>query len=965
GETFVQAFETNSNQILNSVMTEVGKKMYNRLTLQNNFKAMITSGSKGSTVNIGQISGLVGQQNVEGQRMSFIFQGTRTLPHFPAFSQDPEHRGMVKNHYLKGLTPSEFWFHTAGGRDGLIDTALKTSDTGYLQRQLIKSLEDMGVRYDGTVRDSVGNIVEFLYGEDGMDGSRIDAQKLLSLKDSSEIIKKKYHINFDDLDREFPHTNSTILEGMYGSEGNKSIFESEFQRLSDMRDKIRDGLEFFYDGLNAIEKLALPVNVDRLIAVAMRYDTGKRRMATQQSRVNSDLSPLHVIDSVNKLFGVPNLYAQEQLLEHEWVKLDSHSISSEPLANSGSGSSILRDEKDEEEEFEDKPLHLVEETSIHPSTYDETSRSFKGAKTLTSVDTPELVIVGEQGKDKLLRYSQRMSTLFSEYNIRTKLNSKRVCSELKLSAESFDNLIGRLKQQFRMAIVQPGEAIGPIAGQSLGEPTTQMTLNTFHFAGFSKKNVTLGVPRLREIFHVAKAIKTPVASIRLKWKPEEIAEHGEVYEMNYSSYEKLARAKCRNIQTQLQHTTVSELVSKGGVYYDEDDTATTITADRAMLRSYYELFPADESNSLPEYSIYPTAHNSCPLVLRYEFNVAKMHFLKITLGMLAICISEQIGQILRIPRSSRLPLDIKYSSELADTYVMRIRRVSQREEEVTVDEMNELADAISQVAVLGVPGISRVYTRNEEVPILNKKTGCIETLKEWILETEGVDLFSILALDDVDPTCTSCNDLNEVVNVLGIEAARQSIIWECKQCFKESNVNFRHLGLLADLMTHQGHLMSIERHGINRRDTGPIKRATYEEMVEILARAASDGISDDLNGVSQRILLGDVIPLGTGSFDLLLDVEKVISGSSEADAHIMSHQGMDGDAYATALAYDTAHDTAATAMVDRNAEGLDDIQLSGDDGMFGADSAFTATQTALQTANGGIISAGVGYTGAE
>ncbi|GKT33586.1 hypothetical protein ADUPG1_007441, partial [Aduncisulcus paluster] len=206
---------------------------------------------------------------------------------------------------------------------------------------------------------------------------------------------------------------------------------------------------------------------------------------------------------------------------------------------------------------------------------------------------------------------------------------------------------------------------------------------------------------------------------------------------------------------------------------------------------------------------------------------------------------------------------------------------------------------------------------------------------------------------------------NEVVNVLGIEAARQSIIWECKQCFKESNVNFRHLGLLADLMTHQGHLMSIERHGINRRDTGPIKRATYEEMVEILARAASDGISDDLNGVSQRILLGDVIPLGTGSFDLLLDVEKVISGSSEADAHIMSHQGMDGDAYATALAYDTAHDTAATAMVDRNAEGLDDIQLSGDDGMFGADSAFTATQTALQTANGGIISAGVGYTGAE
>ena len=133
----------------------------------------------------------VGQQNVEGKRIPFGFRG-RTLPHFCKDDYSPESRGFVKNSYLLGLRPEEFFFHAMGGREGLIDTAVKTSETGYLQRRLVKCLEDVMVKYDGTVRDCSGNIIQFLYGEDGMTGEYIEGytQNLIELRD--EELYKDY-----------------------------------------------------------------------------------------------------------------------------------------------------------------------------------------------------------------------------------------------------------------------------------------------------------------------------------------------------------------------------------------------------------------------------------------------------------------------------------------------------------------------------------------------------------------------------------------------------------------------------------------------------------------------------------------------------------------------------------------------------------------------------------------------------
>src|ERR1700751_3925631 len=133
-----------------------------------------------------QMMACVGQQNVEGKRIPFGFKD-RTLPHFTKDDYGPESRGFVENSYLRGLTPQEFFFHAMGGREGLIDTAVKTAETGYIQRRLVKALEDVMVKYDGTIRNSLGDVIQFSYGEDGMDGGCVERQAFdtLTLSDKA------------------------------------------------------------------------------------------------------------------------------------------------------------------------------------------------------------------------------------------------------------------------------------------------------------------------------------------------------------------------------------------------------------------------------------------------------------------------------------------------------------------------------------------------------------------------------------------------------------------------------------------------------------------------------------------------------------------------------------------------------------------------------------------------------------
>jgi DNA-directed RNA polymerase II subunit RPB1 len=182
-----------SRQVLNKARDDAGTSAQKSLRESNNVKQMVTAGSKGSFINISQMIACVGQQNVEGKRIPFGFVD-RSLPHFTKDDYGPESRGFVENSYLRGLTPQEFFFHAMGGREGLIDTAVKTSETGYIQRRLVKALEDVMVKYDGTVRNSLGDVIQFLYGEDGMDAVWIESQRLDHLRMNPRKFNETYVI---------------------------------------------------------------------------------------------------------------------------------------------------------------------------------------------------------------------------------------------------------------------------------------------------------------------------------------------------------------------------------------------------------------------------------------------------------------------------------------------------------------------------------------------------------------------------------------------------------------------------------------------------------------------------------------------------------------------------------------------------------------------------------------------------
>ncbi len=194
GKTNEEEFETRVNNILNQASSEAGKVGLKSLNAGNRFVTMVNSGSKGSELNISQMISCLGQQNVDGKRIPYGFEH-RTLPHFSKYDDSPAARGFVESSYINGLTPQELFFHAMGGRIGLIDTAVKTSKTGYIQRKLIKGLEDLMVSYDMTIRNSKNKVVQFSYGDDSIDTIKVENQELKLVEMSIQEIYEHYNIS--------------------------------------------------------------------------------------------------------------------------------------------------------------------------------------------------------------------------------------------------------------------------------------------------------------------------------------------------------------------------------------------------------------------------------------------------------------------------------------------------------------------------------------------------------------------------------------------------------------------------------------------------------------------------------------------------------------------------------------------------------------------------------------------------
>ncbi|KAI2638551.1 DNA-directed RNA polymerase II subunit RPB1 [Xylaria nigripes] len=759
GMNIRETFESKVSKALNDARDKAGTTTEDSLKDGNNAVVMARSGSKGSSINISQMTALVGQQIVEGKRIPFGFK-YRTLPHFTKDDYSPEARGFVENSYLRGLTPSEFFFHAMAGREGLIDTAVKTAETGYIQRRLVKALEDVSARYDGTVRNSLGDIIQFIYGEDGLDAMHIEKQGMDHWIIREDDFQKRYRLDVMDTLPSSIADSLEYIQDLAQDPHAQELLDYEYDILVKDREFLRK-LKMNSEKLDS--SFQLPLNVGRLI------ESSKKLLKVDDTK-SSNLTPQDVIPVVRNL-------------------LDG------------------------------------------------------------------MIVV--PGSDVVSKEADHNATLLFKAQLRSKLAFKRLACFHRLDKIAFHHVIGELDRKFRRSMVNPGEMVGVLAAQSIGEPATQMTLNTFHFTGISSKNVTLGVPRLKEILNVASNIKTPSM---------------QVFQAGTSNQE-----QAKKLRSMVEHTNLRSVTAITEIYYDPVIDSTTIPEDIDMVESYF-LIP-DETG--------PAMEKQSRWLLRIVLDRQKMLDKGLAIDDVVLRLKQDYGSDLAIiPSDDNSPnqiirirpmLDDKDDSDKAIEDDIMLKRLSDH--------------LLENLTLRGVKGIERAFLNTGAKILVDDDGALIQEKKEnglceeWYLDTSGTALREVLAVEGVDTKRTITNDLWQIVDVFGIEAARGALLNELRRvlAFDGSYVNERHLALLVDVMTYRGSIAAVTRHGINRADTGALMRCSFEETVEILLEAASLGELDDCRGISENVMLGQLAPMGTGHFHVFLDpkmLDTVISDNS-------------------------------------------------------------------------------------
>lgn len=765
---------------------------------KNQMQSMTTSGAKGSLVNANLISCNLGQQILEGRRVPLMVSG-KSLPSFRPYDTDIRAGGYIVNRFLTGIRPQEYYFHHMAGREGLIDTAVKTSRSGYLQRCLIKGMEGLTVSYDSSVRDSDGTLVQFLYGEDGLD-----------------IAKQKYLTNFGFVLRNF---ESQLAQTHYNEAAALGLFDHKDEFLK------------------------------------------RNKMAVKKAK--ADL--LNTDEPVNcAVASARNAFATSE----KFYEAMSEYIKSNP-------DELIRDKKDKDE-------------------------------------------------------------------------SKRPGRATTLPRKQVEKI---LAAKYLRSLVEPGEAVGIVAGQSVGEPSTQMTLNTFHLAGHSAKNVTLGIPRLREILMTASAnISTPAMTLVLN------------EELSADDGERFAKAiSVLPLSHVLDKVSVSERVGKGIGY-----------ALAKVFRIRLKFFPSHEYTEAYNISISDVLDTVENKFLSQLARDIKKEIKKKSSGVTSATpvVGIKSGTIEMADPSREVDGPAGGDNEDGDDDdddggdgdATSAKRRANRGEEASYGPNDDEDDAIQQrmerEADLGsededeglgespaaekddvltvekgasssqtVEGASRESRVKEKTPNVTEFR-CDESKGEWcdfvleydvnvpkilmlnlveaavrktliqqipgvgqctfvakdkvfdiraggeveaaVVHTAGANLQAMQKYSDyINPNKISTNDIAAVLAVYGVEAARNNIIRELSNVFGGHGISVdnRHLNLIGDHMTRNGGFSPFNRMGL-RGNVSPFTKMSFETTLAVLKDALLDGDWDDLSTPSGRLVLGRLGKAGTGSFDV-------------------------------------------------------------------------------------------------
>jgi DNA-directed RNA polymerase II subunit RPB1 len=792
GKTNDIEFENQVSNILNRAINDAGKIGIESLSKDNRFVTMVNSGSKGTDINISQMTSCLGQQAIDGKRIPYGFD-SRTLPHFTKYDDSPDARGFVESSFISGLRPEELFFHAMAGRIGLIDTAVKTSTTGYIQRRLIKGMEDLKVGYDMTVRNNKDRIVQFSYGDDGIDTVKVENQSLPLVSMSLEEIYAHYYVSTQDdkdgiLMTVFTKTAASRMK-KYSKEQDMKT-KVYIDMMIEKRDEIIHNVFKMRDNKN----IHLPVCFTHII-----NNVQGMQHITKNSMV--DITPIDVFDMIEENYKImENLY------------------------------------------------------------YAPPTELFK--------------------------------TMYYFY-----LSPKELLVVKRFNKKAITVLLETITLMYKRAIVAPGEMVGMIAAQSIGEPTTQLTLNTFHSAGVaSKSNVTRGVPRIEEILSLSENTKNPSLTIYMKREEETDKE--------------IVRDKIPNVEI----TILKEIVESIEICFDPDDMNTLIEQDKAVMAQYFEFeqmvdecmsSTQPEGGAAAESPATPSAvgggggaaagENAPPSdkskwVIRMTLDKESMLDRKISMDDVHFALKNMYDK----------EVTCMYADYNADNLVFRIRlnnvitNSKKKISALSLDQSDQIYilknfqdNMLNNVVLRGIKGLSRVLLRKITDSLVKVDSTYIKK-ETWVLDTTGTNLLTALSLDYIDVTRTISNDIQEIYNVLGIEAARVAIYNELSEVLEFDNtyINYHHLIMLADRMTASANMVSIFRHGINNDDIGPIAKASFEETPEMFLKAARHAELDEMRGVSANVMCGQEGYFGTSCFKVLLDMNKMIKFAGQDEYNI-------------------------------------------------------------------------------
>jgi DNA-directed RNA polymerase II subunit RPB1 len=712
GEKLEDDISSAMKDVVNKINSEVIESL-KKTGNTNRIVQMVDSGSKGSEANITQMVATLGQQLIEGKRVQYTLQD-RTLPHFARYDDGVESHGFVEHSFVDGLMPAEFFFHAQAGREGLIDTAVKTSDTGYIQRRLMKTMEDQHIEYDGTVRNVNGSIVQFHYGEDGVDTVCVEDQTCDLVLKTLENIYADYALTPVDVN---------------------PFLKEEVTESPDMVDELIADRDLLFTKTfrhKRMDKLQAPVNIQRLIN---KY--------TNPYSTKTDLTPQYVAAAITRFVNeFPN----------------------------------------------NRNFHI------------------------------------------LLRYY---------------LAPKKSIVIHRFSQAIFDELMRDIRFRYIQAQVHAGEMVGALAAQSIGEPTTQLTLNTFHSAGTAKANATSGVPRIEELLSASSNPKRPSNTVYL------------LPELMESQDAAVAKMK------EIQKTTLRDIVKSLRIFYDPYPLAetTAIEEDREMLQRYEE-FACGEDGT-----------NSSAWILRLEMDEMQMAARNI-LDMVEIQAKMSANPSLKV-------VECRYSDPAAKNLVMRLMFDAAVVKNPI--QLRFLEEKILDTPLTGVSGIGRVFLRsvkNELIP--DERVGGYRPLEQYVLDVEGTNLYDLMIFTGVDGSRTTSNDIHEINEVFGIEAARLALYEEINEVFASEKVNYHHLSVLVDTMTFSGRIVPVNRFGMSKNETGVLAKSSFEETSKIMFNAATWAEKDSMKGVSANIMFGQKPPCGTGFVDILVDEARLPEGEEES-----------------------------------------------------------------------------------